>query len=189
MNQNIAIFASGAGSNTLNIIENFENLEIVVKLIVTNNPTAGVIDIAKKFDIPYLVISKKDLKQADKLLGKLKSLDIQLIVLAGFLLLIPEKLINNYKNKIINIHPALLPRFGGKGMYGMKVHEAVKQSKDKVSGITIHYVNKYYDEGDIIFQQRVELDESDTPDMIANKIHQLEYKYFPKVIESLLIKE
>ena len=186
MNQNIAIFASGAGSNTLNIIQKFKDSDIVVKLIVTNNPTAGVIDIAKKFSIPYSVISKKNFNHPDKLIEEFNSLDLQLIVLAGFLWLIPEKLINNYNNKIINIHPALLPRYGGKGMYGMKVHETVKESGDSVTGITIHYVNEDYDEGNIIFQQEVNIEPSDSPEMIAQKIHQLEYKYFPEVIKSLL---
>lgn len=187
MNQNIAIFASGAGSNTLNIIQKFENSDIIVKLIVTNNSKAGVIDIAKEHEIPYLIISKNDIINPDKLIEEFLSLDLKLIVLAGFLWLIPIKLLDVFKNKIINIHPALLPLYGGKGMYGMKVHKAVKEAGDKLSGITIHYVNENYDEGDIIFQQEVNVDEDDSPDTIAYKIHKLEYKYFPEVIKSLLM--
>ncbi len=188
MSYKIAVFASGRGSNTQNIIDVFKDTDIDVALIVTNNPGAGVIDIAKTNDIPYVVINKKDLYDSDEFVESLIGENFDLIVLAGFLWLIPAKLIDGYKNKIINIHPALLPKYGGKGMYGMKVHQAVKNAGEKYTGITIHYVNEFYDEGDIIFQQKVKIDEGDSPDDIADKVHKLEYRYFPQVIETLLRK-
>lgn len=186
MKKNIAIFASGRGSNTKNIIDYFEGTDVNIGLIVTNNPKAGVIEFAVDYNIPYLVISKTELNQNKSVISSLESYKIDFIVLAGFLLLIPQEIVNYYKNRIINIHPALLPRYGGKGMYGMKVHEAVKDSGDNVTGITIHFVNEKYDDGDIIFQKEVEINANDIPEDIAQKVHQLEYKYFPKVIEDLL---
>ncbi len=183
---NIAIFASGQGTNAENILNHFKDSSICVKVIVTNNPLAGVIDIAKNYDIPLLIIDKNIFNNRIKFLELLADFNLDLIVLAGFLWLIPAFLINKYKNQIINIHPALLPRYGGKGMYGMKVHRSVKESGDKSTGITIHYVNEHYDEGNIIFQANVKIIKSDTPEQIATKVHELEYKYFPLVIQDLL---
>ena len=189
MPSKIAVFASGRGSNTQNIIDVFKDTDIDVALIVTNNPDAGVIDIAKSNDILYVIINKKDLYYSNEFIESLVKENFDLIVLAGFLWLIPEALIDFYKNKIINIHPALLPKYGGKGMYGMKVHEAVKNAGEKYTGITIHYVNELYDDGDIIFQQKIEIDEADSPDDIADKVHKLEYRFFPEVIENILRKK
>lgn len=181
----IAVFASGRGSNTRNIIEYFKNSDICISLIITNNKDAGVLDIAKSNGIAYKIIDKQDFYQSSDFLRFLIGENYDLIVLAGFLWLIPRELIDYYERKIINIHPALLPKYGGKGMYGMRVHNAVKNAGEKYSGITIHYVNDKYDEGDIIFQKEIEIDITDTPEDIANKIHTLEYRYFPVVIEEL----
>ena len=183
----IAIFASGSGSNAQNIAEYFADKEQVkIVLILTNSKNAYVIERAKKLKIPVVIFNRKDFYETNNVLNKLISSQIDLIVLAGFLWLIPDNLIKSFPQKIINIHPALLPKYGGKGMYGMKVHAAVKESGDKKSGITIHYVNNVYDEGEIIFQKTVIIEPDDTPNSIANKIHTLEYANFPKVIEQLL---
>ena len=185
----IAVFASGRGSNTQNIIDVFKDKDIEVALIVSNNPDAGVLEIAKSNNIPYLIIDRNDLYNSSDFVKYLIEKDFDLIVLAGFLWLIPKELVIYFKNKIINIHPALLPKYGGKGMYGMKVHQAVKNAGERNSGITIHYVNENYDEGNIIFQAKTEINVSDKPEDIANKIHLLEYRYFPEVIEKILKKE
>jgi len=185
----IAVFASGRGSNTQNIIDVFKDKDIEVALIVSNNPDAGVLEIAKSNNIPYLIIDRNDLYNSSDFVKYLIEKDFDLIVLAGFLWLIPKELVIYFKNKIINIHPALLPKYGGKGMYGMKVHQAVKNAGERNSGITIHYVNESFDEGNIIFQAKTEINVSDKPEDIANKIHLLEYRYFPEVIEKILKKE
>ena len=185
----IAVFASGRGSNTQNIIDVFKDKDIEVALIVSNNPDAGVLEIAKSNNIPYLIIDRNDLYNSSDFVKYLIEKDFDLIVLAGFLWLIPKELVIYFKNKIINIHPALLPKYGGKGMYGMKVHQAVKNAGERNSGITIHYVNENFDEGNIIFQAKTEINVSDKPEDIANKIHLLEYRYFPEVIEKILKKE
>ena len=183
----IVIFASGSGTNAENLIRYFQNSSnIHVGLVVTNNPEAGVIKRAETLGIPVRLIRKKDFANADDVLTLFNQFKINFIVLAGWLLLIPEFLIKRYANKIINIHPALLPKFGGKGMYGKYVHQAVVANNEKESGITIHYVNENYDEGAIIFQKSVVLDPFDTPEQVAEKVQQLEYEYFPKVIEDLL---
>jgi len=191
MNKNkkikIAIFASGNGSNAENIIKYFKNHEkISVELVLTNNPNAYVIERAKNNNVKCLIFNKYDLYTSDNVLNILKENNIDFIVLAGFLWLIPESIIKNYPKKIINIHPALLPKYGGKGMYGMNVHKAVIENKEKESGITIHYVNEKYDEGDIIFQEKIEVLPSDTPESLANKVHELEYKYYPVIIENVI---
>ncbi len=186
MQYKIAIFASGTGTNTANLIERYKNSNISVGLIVTNNPKAGVIDIAVKHEIPFRIITKEDFIQGSAFHKFLREENYDLIVLAGFLWLIPAELINFYDKKIVNIHPALLPKYGGKGMYGMKVHRSVKQAGEKKTGITIHFVNENYDEGDIIFQKEVDITQNETPEDIATKVHQLEYKYFPEVIKKLL---
>jgi len=182
----IVIFASGSGTNAENIINYFRNSEVKVTHVLTNNQNAGVIERAKKLDIPSKVFSKSALN-SDGFLQFLKN-EADFIILAGFLLKIPEKLIQAFSNKIVNIHPALLPNYGGKGMYGMHVHKAVVANKESKTGITIHYVNKNYDEGAIIFQTEVALKEEDTPEDVAVKIHQLEQDNFPKVIENVLLK-
>ena len=185
----IAIFASGAGSNARKIIEYFEKrgLAIKVSLIVCNVPGAGVIDIAKEKGIPTLMINKAEFA-ATGYVESLQNAEIQFIVLAGFLWKVPEVMVRAYPKAIINIHPALLPKYGGKGMYGARVHEAVMAAGEKQSGITIHWVNEHYDEGAIIYQATCEVTLSDTPDTLANKIHALEHAHFAPTIEKLLVK-
>ena len=182
----IVIFASGSGTNAENIIQYFmENKLATVVSIFTNNVKAGVIDRACKYEIPTEIFSKDDFKEGI-ILQKIKTIDPDLIVLAGFLLKFPENIIEEYANKIINIHPALLPKYGGKGMYGMNVHRAVVENQENETGITIHYVNEHYDEGGIIFQKKVVVLATDTAEVVAEKIHDLEQRYFPKVISDLL---
>jgi len=187
--KNIAIFASGSGSNAENIIKYFlDNKTVLIKCIICNNPKAYVLERAKQLGVPVKMINRKDFKEnIDVFLQFLNNESIDFIVLAGFLWLLPEQLINQYQNKIINVHPALLPKYGGKGMYGMNVHEAVIANKEVESGITIHYVNEHYDEGAIIAQFKCKLTDADTPDTLAQKIHNLEFKNFPKVIEQVLL--
>ena len=183
----IAIFASGSGSNAENIANYFsENSDVDVSLILTNNPNAFVLERAKKLGIKSLVFSKTDFLKTDDILHFLDINEIDLIILAGFLLKIPKKLIKSFPNKIINIHPALLPKYGGKGMYGDKVHQSVIDAKETESGITIHFVNEDYDEGKIIYQAKCKITPTDTADDLATKIHTLEYEYFPKTIEKIL---
>jgi phosphoribosylglycinamide formyltransferase-1 len=186
---NIAIFASGAGTNAANIIKFFTNSGIVVKVIVSNNRNAGVHEIAESNNIETLICSFDLNINYEKLINFLKKNEIDLIVLAGFLKLIPEELIKKYPNKIINIHPALLPKYGGKNMYGMKVHEAVLMNNEKESGITIHFVNQNYDDGEIIFQTKTDISASHTAEEIAQKVHELEYRYYPEIIQKLLTNQ
>lgn len=182
----IVIFASGSGTNAENIIKYFQTKEIgTVVAVFSNNPIAKVLERAKKYHLPTEVFSKAELFES-KILQKLNDFQPDLIVLAGFLLKLPESIIESYPNKIINIHPALLPKYGGKGMYGMNVHTAVVQNKEKETGITIHFVNENYDEGNIIFQKTVLLTATDSPESVAEKIHELEQHYFPEVIDKLL---
>jgi len=182
----IVVFASGSGTNAENIIKYFLNSsKAKVVSVFTNNSSAKVIERATKLDVPSQIFSKQELNEGF-LLQKINLLEPDLIVLAGFLLKVPQNLIDAYPNKIINIHPALLPKFGGKGMYGMHIHEAVVDNKEKETGITIHYVNENYDEGAIIFQKSVTLLEEDTPEIVAEKIHKLEQDHFPQVIDTLL---
>jgi len=183
----IALFASGNGSNAENIITYFsEKNNVEVALILTNNANAYVVERAKNHHIPCLVFPSKELKETDFVLDKLCEYHIDFIVLAGFLLMIPKKIIDRYPGKIINIHPALLPKYGGKGMYGDIVHKAVRASGDTETGISIHFVNEKYDEGAIIFQAKCPVNPDDTPDTIAQKVHQLEYRYFPEIIERVI---
>ena len=183
----IAIFASGAGSNAEKIISHLKNhSSIAVSLVVCNKPGAGVIAIALANKIPVLLIDKEQFFRGDAYLPELGSYGINFIVLAGFLWKIPPALVTAYPNHIINIHPALLPKYGGKGMYGMKVHEAVIAAGEKESGITIHYVNEHFDEGEPIFQASCPIDVTDTPESLAQKIHVLEHRHFPEVVEKLL---
>ena len=182
----IVIFASGSGTNAENIIKYFENKDNTkVIAIFTNNPKAGVIERAHKFKVPTVIFSKEELFES-KILLKLNLLKPDLIVLAGFLLKFPENIIKSYTDKIINIHPALLPKYGGKGMYGMNVHQSVLENKETETGITIHYVNEHYDEGKIIFQQSVSVENCTTAEEIAIKIHELEHNHFPEILEKLL---
>ncbi len=182
----IVIFASGSGTNAENIIKHFkENKQITVVAVFTNNPNAKVIERAHILGVATEIFSKTELYDF-KFLQKVTSFQPDLIVLAGFLLKFPETIVHAYPNKIINIHPALLPNYGGKGMYGMNVHRAVVENKESETGITIHYVNENYDEGNIIFQKSITLSILDTPEQVAEKIHELEQKYFPTVIEDLL---
>jgi phosphoribosylglycinamide formyltransferase 1 len=183
----IAIFASGSGTNAQRIIEFFSgNPEITVSLIFSNKPDAYVLERAKKLKVPSVVFDRHTFTETDDIPNLLKKERIDFIVLAGFLWLVPLNLIRAYPGRIINIHPALLPKYGGKGMYGERVHEAVIQSGDKESGISIHYVNEKYDEGNIIFQAKCKVLPDDTPESLAQRIHQLEYKHYPEVIEKLI---
>jgi phosphoribosylglycinamide formyltransferase-1 len=185
--QHIAIFASGAGTNTARIIDHFRHhASIRVSLIVCNKPGAGVLDVAKREHIPSLLIEKTPFFQGTAYVDELRAKKIGFIVLAGFLWKIPAALIRAYPGRIINIHPALLPKYGGKGMYGRFVHEAVIRSADMESGITIHYVDEQYDHGQSIFQAKVAVEPDDTPDTLAKKIHLLEYEHFPRVIEEVI---
>ena len=183
----IAIFASGSGTNAENIIKSSkENKKFEISAIFSNNKNAYVIQRAINHNINHYIFSRPEFYKTQKVLSILKEAKVDFIVLAGFLWLIPEYLIDAYPNKIINIHPALLPKYGGKGMYGMSVHKSIVENKEKESGITIHYVNKEYDEGNIIFQAKCSISENDTPEDVAKKVHELEYAHFPVVIERLL---
>ena len=183
----IVIFASGSGTNAENIIKHFKSRNTgTVVSVFTNNPNAKVIDRAIKYNLSTEIFSKDELNEG-LVLQKINAIQPDLIVLAGFLLKFPESIVELYPNKIINIHPALLPKYGGKGMYGMNVHRAVVENKEKETGITIHYVNENYDEGNIIFQKKAPLLVTDTPEVVAEKIHELEQKYFPSVVEEVLI--
>lgn len=184
----VVIFASGSGTNAENIIEYFVNSEFVkIDSLWSNNPNSYAIKRAEIRDIETFVFSREEFYNSEELLEKLKKREIDLIVLAGFLWLVPNYLIQNFT--IINIHPALLPKYGGKGMYGMNIHEAVIDNKEMETGISIHYVNEKYDEGQIIFQEKCEVLGDDTPESIAKKVHDLEYKYFPCTIENILLKK
>ncbi len=184
---NIVLFASGSGSNAENIAHYFkEKSNVQISAILCNNPDAFVLKRAKKLNIPTVVFSREDFYNSNKIINFLTEKNIDLIVLAGFLWLIPHTLIEKYPNRIINIHPALLPKYGGKGMYGNHVHEAVVANGETKTGITIHFVNEQYDEGKIIFQESCEVTPDDTAESVAQKIHELEYKYFPPVIESVI---
>lgn len=187
---NIAIFASGAGSNAQQIINRFSgNKSIKVVLVVCNKPGAGVLNIAETHGIPTILIDKERFFKGDAFLPELHHYRVNFIVLAGFLWKVPQKLIAAYPQKIINIHPALLPAYGGKGMYGHFVHEAVIANKETQSGITIHYVDEQYDHGQIIMQATCAVNEDDTAEILAQKIHTLEHTHFPNVIEQLLQKQ
>lgn len=184
--KNIAIWASGTGTNAIKIIEHFKNRIDIRFYLLCNKPNAPVLDKIKPYQIESLVFDQADLYENNKVLAFLKEHEIDLNVLAGFLWLMPKIIIEAFPKKIVNIHPALLPKFGGKGMYGMKVHEAVRAANEIETGITIHYTNAHYDEGEIIFQTKCEVNPTDTPGMIAQKIQILEHLYFPLVVEKLI---
>jgi phosphoribosylglycinamide formyltransferase-1 len=184
----MAVFASGTGTNAQKIIDHFSKpgKPATVALIVCNKPGAGVLQIAEKEKIPSLIIEKEKFFRGDAYVPELKSYGIDLIVLAGFLWKIPQALIEAYPRRIINIHPALLPKYGGKGMYGNFVHQAILNAGDRESGITIHYVDEHYDHGDIIFQARCTINVEDDAESLSKKIHALEHQYYPEVIEKVL---
>jgi phosphoribosylglycinamide formyltransferase 1 len=187
MTKRIAIFASGSGSNAEKIAEYFkDNTTVEISLILTNNPQAGVIARARLRHIPVLVFDKKTFADTPKIVEILQNQRIDLVVLAGFMMLVPAPMVVAFPNRIINIHPALLPKFGGKGMYGHFVHEAVVAAAEAESGITIHYVNEHYDEGAVIFQAACPIAPSDTPEDVAHKVQSLEHQYFAMTIERLL---
>ena len=186
----IVIFASGSGTNAENIIKFFSNRDDAsVILVLTNNPHAKVIDRCNNLKISCLSFNRTAFYNNDDVLDILKTQDPDLIVLAGFLWKFPESILHEFPNKVINVHPALLPKYGGKGMYGKYVHEAVVANKEKETGITIHYVNEHYDEGAIIFQTSCPLEPSDNAALVAAKIHELEMEYFPKVVAKILNTE
>lgn len=182
----IVIFASGSGSNAENIHHQFANENIEIVAIFCNNEKAGVIERSNRLNIPLHLFNRNDFNNTNIVDQEILSYHPDLIVLAGFLWKIPERLIALFPNKIINIHPALLPNYGGKGMYGHFVHEAVINANETKSGITIHYVNEHYDEGDYIFQAECEVTSNDTPETLADKIHQLEFAHFPQIIKKII---
>ena len=184
---NIAIFVSGNGSNCENIIKYFkDNTDIKVRLVVSNKADAYALTRAAKYGVPCRVLSKKDINDSGIIIPLLEHFEIDFIVLAGFMLMVPEFITEKYDHKIVNIHPSLLPKFGGKGMYGMHVHRAVLDAGETESGITIQYVNEKYDEGDYIFQAKCPVLPDDTPETLAARVHQLEYRHYPEVIERLV---
>lgn len=186
--KHIAILASGEGSNAMNIIEHFRASEKAkVVLVLSNKGDAPVVEKAIMAGIPVMVLAKKNEFANPALVEFLKKQKIDILVLAGFLLLLPDNLIKAFPKKIINIHPALLPKHGGKGMYGIKVHESVLSAKEKESGISVHYVNEKFDEGEVIAQFKCPVDPADTTETLSKKIHALEYKHYPEVIEKLLV--
>lgn len=184
----LAIFASGSGSNAENIFNYFkESGEVEVSLILSNSKKTYVLERATRLGVKSETFNKQDFYESDLVVNLLKKHQIDLVILAGFLWLVPENLIGAYPEKIINIHPALLPKYGGKGMYGNNVHRAVKESGELLTGITIHFVNKNYDEGGVIAQHTTQITSEDSVDEIAKKVHQLEYKHFPKEIEKIAL--
>ena len=187
MQKKLAIFASGSGSNAENICNYFANSsDIEVVLMCTNKRDAYIVKRAEKLDIPVIFISKSELNNFDDLHKKLQSAKVDIIILAGFLLKLPPIMIEYYPNRILNIHPSLLPKYGGKGMHGNKVHKAVLENKETESGISIHFVNQNYDEGEVILQEKCVISEDETLETLTEKIHQLEHNYFPIAIEKTL---
>ncbi len=183
----IAIFASGSGTNAENIIKYFSNRQSAkVELVLSNKREAFVLKRATVLGVKAVSFERRDFYDSDKVFNLLRSERIDFIALAGFLWLIPDNIINFFKGRIVNIHPALLPAYGGKNMYGERVHRAVIENREKESGITIHYVNQAYDEGEIIFRAKCSVEPSDTPDTLAGRIHALEYEHYPRVIEEII---
>jgi len=189
LKKRIAIFASGSGSNAQKIMEHFKkHVDAEVVIVLTNNPEAYVLQRADNFEIPSHIFDKQEFYKTDYVVNLLKNLQIDLIVLAGFMWLIPQNLLKAFPNKIINIHPALLPKYGGKGMYGDRVHQAIVDAHEEESGISIHFVNEHFDEGEIIHQSRFRIEQGDDLEMIKFKGQQLEHLHYPKVVEHLLKK-
>lgn len=186
----IALFASGTGSNALRIIDHFRVSEsVVVSLVVCNKPDAPVVEKVRELGIEVLVMDNASFESGLTLLQELDYRGIDWIVLAGFLRKLPVNLINGYRDRIINIHPALLPKFGGKGMYGMYVHTAVVAAGETETGITVHFVNEEFDKGEILAQYSVAVDATDTPETVAQKVQQLEHRYFPYIVEQVIKRE
>ena len=189
MKKRIAIFASGSGSNAQKIMEHFKkHMDAEVVIVLTNNPEAYVLQRADNFEIPSHIFDKHEFYKTNNVIDLLKNLQIDLIVLAGFMWLIPQNLLKAFPNKIINIHPALLPKYGGKGMYGDRVHQAILEAHEEESGISIHFVNEHFDEGEIIHQSRFKIEPGDDLEMVKFKGQQLEHLHYPKVVEQLLKK-
>lgn len=189
MKKRIAIFASGSGSNAQKIMEHFKDSEVAeVVLVLSNSSEAYVLHRADNFEIPTHVFNKDTFYNGSEVLEVLQKLEVDLLVLAGFLWLVPPYLLENYPNRILNIHPSLLPKFGGKGMYGDRVHQSVLDAKEKESGITIHYINERFDEGEIIYQAKFKIEEDDTLEMVKFKGQQLEHQHYPRIIESIVKK-
>lgn len=189
MKRRVAVFASGRGSNTENLISYFKNHpQIEVVLVLSNSNKAEVLQKATKHGIETYIFTKQALNNEDSVLKKLRTCKIDFIVLAGFLLKMPVSILHAFPDKVLNIHPALLPKYGGKGMYGMHVHHAVVENKEKETGITIHYVNEHYDEGAIVFQVKTSVSPIDTPETVAEKIYHLEQEHLPKVVEQLILE-
>ncbi len=189
MKKRIAIFASGSGSNAQKIMEHFKkHTDAEVAIVLTNNPEAYVLQRADNFEIPTHIFDKHEFYETDNVVDLLKNLNIDLLVLAGFLWLVPDTILANYPKRIINIHPALLPKYGGKGMYGDRVHKEVLANGDEESGISIHYVNEDFDSGEIIYQARFKIEKNDDLELVKFKGQQLEHQYFPKIIEQVLKK-
>lgn len=187
MQKNIAIFASGSGTNAENIIRHFQgNKDVNVALVVSNKPDAYVLVRAANLHVPSLTLTREEFAQGERLAALMKERGIDFIVLAGFLLRVPEALIEAYPGRIVNIHPALLPKYGGKGMYGDRVHRAVVEAGERESGITIHLIDEQYDRGTTVFQAKCPVLPGDTPDDVAHKVHALEYAHYPEVIERLV---
>ena len=185
-NKKVIIFASGSGSNALKIFEYFNNNQnIIIDSIYCNNPRANVINVFQKLSIKTVLFNKKELYERAFLEGII-STNPDLIVLAGFLLKIPEKMVSAFENRIINIHPSLLPKYGGKGMYGLNIHKEVLLNKEKFSGLTIHYVNKEYDKGAVIFQKKIKINEKETPESLSSKVLKLEHENYSLIIEKIL---
>ncbi len=188
-NKRVIIFASGSGSNALKIFEYFNNNQnIIIDSIYCNNPRANVINVFQKLSIKTVLFNKKELYER-AFLEAIISTNPDLIVLAGFLLKIPEKMVSAFENRIINIHPSLLPKYGGKGMYGLNIHKEVLLNKEKFSGLTIHYVNKEYDKGAVIFQKKIKINEKETPESLSSKVLKLEHENYPLIIEKILNNE
>lgn len=188
MQKNIAIFASGSGTNAENIIRYFQgNKTIKVSLVVSNKPDAFVLQRAERLGVPTCILTREQFARGGEVVELLRERGIDFIVLAGFLLRVPDELLQAYPQRIVNIHPALLPKYGGKGMYGDRVHQAVVAAGERESGITIHYIDEHYDEGTTLFQATCPVEPDDTPEQVAQKVHALEYEHYPKVIERILL--
>ena len=189
MKKRIAIFASGSGSNAQKLMEHFKrSVEVEIALVLTNNTDAYVLQRADSFEIPSHIFDRHEFYHTDNIIDLLKNLDIDLIIIAGFLWLIPKNLIQEYPGRIINIHPAILPKYGGKGMYGDFVHKAIMEANEPEGGITIHYVNENYDEGDYIYQAKYRIDKGDNLEMVKFKGQQLEHLHYPRIVEGIIKK-
>ena len=188
-NKKVIIFASGSGSNALKIFEHFNNNQnVIIDSIYCNNPRANVINVFQKLNIKTVLFNKKEFYEST-FLEAIRNTNPDLIVLAGFLLKIPEKIVSAFENRIINIHPSLLPKYGGKGMYGLNIHKEVILNKEKFSGFTIHHVNKEYDKGAVIFQKKIKINEKETPESLSSKVLKLEHENYPLIIEKILNNE